>query len=298
MIELHERLSEFSYSYGVTRETEKLLAEIGIRTTPFLPSLVHEAQLGFDVGFNRPGAVLLLQFMLGQSAQRFRRSNPADRLPILSRPFWRFTVNTAEPEGQYETLLKAEQDSAEAYYVAPRFVDWSEYLNAFESEAVLERSVLIRPSEVQRALDEQEAPDGQHRVIYDSARIYVCSAPVEVNEVSHEHLVASVQERISAGHSLLEIVHAIFDGLKDRLPLRKERDLTGPEAEAARQIGYELRGSSLLPRPDTEVLRRRRVEALRSRARSQEDAVAAALGIEAWSLGIQMIRGRPGFGWN
>jgi hypothetical protein len=123
MIELHERLSEFSYGYGATREVERLLSSVGIRTAPFLPNLLHEAELGFDVGFNKPGAVLLLQFKLGQSVQRFVRRAPTDLVPILDRPFWRFKVNTAEPEGQYETLLKAEQDGADAYYVAPKFVD-------------------------------------------------------------------------------------------------------------------------------------------------------------------------------
>lgn len=61
-IELRERLSEFSYGYGVTRETEHLLRQIGIRPVPFLPSLLQEADLGFDVAFERPGAPLLLQF--------------------------------------------------------------------------------------------------------------------------------------------------------------------------------------------------------------------------------------------
>ena len=51
MINLHEKLSEFSYGYGVTREVENLLSRAGCHVTPFLPSLVHEAELGFDVSF-------------------------------------------------------------------------------------------------------------------------------------------------------------------------------------------------------------------------------------------------------
>jgi uncharacterized protein Ymh len=43
MIDLHERLSEFSYGYGVTREVEALLMSVGLHATPFLPSLLHEA---------------------------------------------------------------------------------------------------------------------------------------------------------------------------------------------------------------------------------------------------------------
>ena|SRR5437879_1533597 len=55
MIDLHERLSEFSYGYGVTRDVEQLLASVGIRTVPFLPSLLQEKQIGFDVGFGERG---------------------------------------------------------------------------------------------------------------------------------------------------------------------------------------------------------------------------------------------------
>src|SRR5262252_6633949 len=116
MIDLHERLSEFSYGYGVTREIEKLLQSIGIHTAPFFPSLLQEAQLGFDVAFNKPGAALLVQFKLGQSLRRFVRNNADQPAPLLDRPFWRFNLNTGEPEGQYETLLKAEQDGADTYY--------------------------------------------------------------------------------------------------------------------------------------------------------------------------------------
>src|SRR5439155_15650999 len=119
-------------------------SDVGIKTAPFLPSLLQEAQLGFDVGFDRPGALLLLQFKLGQSVERFRRSKPSDPIPNLHRPFWRFWINTAEADGQYETLLKAEQDGAETYYSAPRFSKWSDYLVAFESGEVLERSMLLR----------------------------------------------------------------------------------------------------------------------------------------------------------
>jgi hypothetical protein len=49
MIDLHERLSEFSYGYGVTREAENLLGS-GYPYRAFSPSLLDEAELGFDVG--------------------------------------------------------------------------------------------------------------------------------------------------------------------------------------------------------------------------------------------------------
>jgi hypothetical protein len=87
-VDLHQRLSE----YGVTREVELLLKSVGLDPTPFLPSLLHEAKLGFDVAFDRPGGALLLQFKLGEALQRYRRADTSTPALALSKPFWRFNV--------------------------------------------------------------------------------------------------------------------------------------------------------------------------------------------------------------
>lgn len=102
MIDLHERLSEFSYGYGVIRETEALLASVGLTTTPFQPSLLHEGEVGFDVAFRGPGTAVMLQFKLGQELQRFHRTRNQAR-PQINRPFWRFSVDTTEH--QFQQLL-------------------------------------------------------------------------------------------------------------------------------------------------------------------------------------------------
>jgi hypothetical protein len=131
-VDLHEHLSEFSYGYGVTREVEGLLRSVGLRPTPFLPSLLQEAKLGFDVAFNRPGAALLLQFKLGKVVQHFRRTDCSKPAPALEKPFWRFDLNTAETDGQYDLLINSEQAGAEVYYVAPRFSYWIPMLIFFK----------------------------------------------------------------------------------------------------------------------------------------------------------------------
>ncbi|MGL9622322.1 hypothetical protein QRQ56_30495 [Bradyrhizobium sp. U531] len=175
MIELHERLSEFSYGYGATREAEDLLSSLGMRTVPFLPSLIQEKSLGFDVRFDRPGVPLLLQFKLGQSLERFVRTDRRYPAPEVERPFFRFSIDTAEPDGQFETLLKAQMDGAEAYYVAPRFADWPQYAEAFEKREVLDQSVMISPMTIRNALVAKNSPDGVHRIVYDKSSIHVCS---------------------------------------------------------------------------------------------------------------------------
>jgi hypothetical protein len=179
-IQLHERLSEFSYGYGVTREVEQSLIAQGLNAVPFLPSLLHEAKLGFDVGFNKVGIPLLLQFKLGHAMRRF---SPGPR-PALSQPFWRFKIDTAEPDGQFELLLKAELDGADVFYVAPKFHDWEVYLQAFENGRIIRQSFVLRPSAIRDTLDINAVPDGLHKIVYDYHRTYLCSDPLPLDHVS------------------------------------------------------------------------------------------------------------------
>lgn len=125
MINLHERLSEYSYGFGITREVQSLLEGVGLAPTPFLPNLLHEAELGFDVGFKDRGCMVVLQFKLGYQLRRFHRANPTQAIPALDRPFWRYTIDT---EGhQFQRLREFESESADTFYVAPRFADWTAY---------------------------------------------------------------------------------------------------------------------------------------------------------------------------
>jgi len=289
MIDLHERLSEFSYGYGVTREVEKLLTSLGIRTVPFLPSLLQEKQIGFDVGFGGRGVPLLLQFKLGHSLHRFVRSDKSNPAPALDRPFFRFSINTGEPDGQFETLLKAEQDGAETYYIAPRFADWPHYVNFFEAGEVLQRSVIVSPKNIRAALDSRGSPDGVHRVVYDTATVHVCSSPTGVSEVPPELLAESIVRRLrNESTSLRDALRKVYGGLEDRSTIRR----LGPKAfegdEGIQQVvtpALDQRASG----QTTRVERTRRYTELRERSLSEDDALAAALGLEFWALGIQLL---------
>ncbi|KKW90175.1 hypothetical protein [Sphingobium chungbukense] len=285
MIELHERLSEFSYGYGVTREVERFLEAAGLAAVPFMPSLIHEKEIGFDVGFNRRGAPLLLQFKLGQSLTRFRRSNPGDTIPYLDRPFWRFNVDTAEPEGQFETLLKAEQDGAEVYYVAPKFSDWPDYSEAFEDGEVLNRSALMRPSEIREALIAEGEPDGPHRIVYDKARVYVCSRPSRIFGVGLDEAIEQFAEKIrSSDRTLEDVLDDVLEGFEYRDEVRR--------FDHQVEVKKDLRDHRVPGRASPETIRtdrKRRLEKFMARSKTEEDAIAAAVGTEFWMLGIQMI---------
>ncbi len=294
MIDLHERLSEYSYGFGVTRETEKLLSSVGIRAVPFLPSLIHEKELGFDVGFKRPGAALLLQFKLGHSLRNFRRTNLALPPPLLDRPYWRFSIDTSELDGQYETLLRAELDGAEAYYVAPRFSDWTHYAKFFDSQQVLENSLLIQPSEIRKALEVKGDPDGPHRIVYDQSRVHVCSDPMQISGVNSSDLINKVSNALRERKQPLgELLEQVFKGFEDRSSVRRISDLEEPEPTrpGLDSIAYST-SRELSFRSTVELARSqraRRLEKFLDLSRSRERAVAAAVGLELWALGVQLV---------
>lgn len=283
MIELHERLSEFSYGYGVTREAEMLLEQTGMRAVPFLPSLIQEKKLGFDVAFDRPGAALMLQFKLGQSLTRFYGSGAGVPKPVLDRPFWRFSINTAEPEGQFETLLKAESDGAEVYYAAPRFSDWSHYAEFFERNKVLDHSVLVKPSAIRSALDDQGATDGFHRVVYDRYRVHVCSEPRQVLETGRDDAVAKIAMAVrERKEPAAEVLERLLAGLDERYSVRREQ-ANGMKAAIPDDIGGRAMGEH------NRVQRARRLANFQEISKSRDQAVAATVGMELWTLGIQLV---------
>ena len=257
MINLHERLSEFSYGYGVTREVENLLSRAGCHVTPFLPSLVHEAELGFDVSFKNPGFLLLLQFKLGQKLQRFRRSNPSQIIPPLSRPFWRFGIDTSAR--QFNKLVEFENVDAHVYYIAPRFSDWLGYEQAFLASRVLHESLILRPSEILRGIQAQAINKDVHRIVYDETDCYVCSELFKLRSVKQREIVDNIIERTS-DETLEESIQRLFDCLQ-----------TDSRGEIPHAQPWEYRNQ------------------LYARSRQDVDARAAIIGMEVWIRGAQLV---------
>lgn len=254
-INLHERLSEFSYGYGVTREVEDRIRARGLRVTPFLPNLVQEASLGFDVAFNLPGTAILLQFKLGEELKKFRSSASVPVAPHpMSRPFWRYKIDTAED--QFRNLVRWERRGADVYYASPRFSAWFQFDLHFRSSAVLSSSLLIRPREVRNALIRQRSGAGVHRILYDRRRRYVCSEPEPIGEISPDELVVRAEDKV-----------------------RKNK----------RSLGERLKFISRRPERDGQPLGRSRISEIQERAKTEADANAAIFGIEAWSRGAQLL---------
>ena len=290
-VDLHQRLSEFSYGYGVTREVERLLQNVGLRTTPFLPSLLQEKKLAFDVAFDRPGTPLLLQFKLGEALQRLHMKDKTKPPPAIGRPFWRFRIDTAEPSGQFDLLLKAELAGAEVYYVAPRFTSWDGYVLAYENDKVLERSLLLPPSKIDSELASGGEVDGPHRILYDDSSSFVLSEPRELTEVKASALANRVRSQIEHRSRRMDLILGdVYRSLERPREVRVRRP-PNPEEKSESTYTTEVLGPAELSPPlhHLSAGRSRRFSEFRQRAVSEADARFASLGFEAWAVGSQVI---------
>ncbi|MBB3571139.1 hypothetical protein [Rhizobium sp. BK491] len=256
MIDLHERLSEYSYGFGATREALSLLEAIGLTPTPFLPNLLHEEELGFDVGFQDRGRVVVLQFKLGHELKRFHRKTPSQAIPPLAHPFWRFNIDTTAH--QFQRLKEFEDDGADTHYVAPKFSSWQDFDGAFQAGAILERSLLQKPSEISAALSAQGGNAGQHRVVYDNNAQFVCSEPTSLPTRTAKDLGLEVETSVRQSPVSLEanLIH-LFE---------RQRPSAGPGPFSAA-----------------------RRDQIIGRFRDPIRGIAAAVGLEAWTQGGQAI---------
>lgn len=304
-VNLNETLSEYSYGFGATFEVCNLLRAVGLSVVPYLPNLREEAGLGFDVAFGKPGRPLFLQFKLGQQLQRFVSTRATPTAPTgLSRPFWRYQIDTAEPNGQFDMLVKAELGGAEVYYVSPRFADWDVYRTHFEQAAVLEHSLLVTPVEIMRRLSGSGQPDGRHKIVYGRSNVHVCSQPVRLSETQLDSIAGGLRSELEQDPQPLKVTQRDVLSALSRVRgevvaewSRQHGDVTSTDDRAAyseipMQIESSGSGERIVTRYSDRLLRRRqaRMSVLSEISRDGDDAaVSAALGQNALMIGAQMV---------
>ena len=258
MFALNERLSEYAYGFGATTEALGLLRSVGTHAVPFLPNLIHENEVGFDVSFSAPGTMVMLQFKLGHQLGRFVRKPATQTPPDVARPFWRFEVNVDHQ--QFIRLRSWETLGAEVYYVAPRFADWQAYERHFLRGTILEHSLLMTPDDIHNGAS--GAP-GKHRIVYDRTSRFVCSEARQAPERPIRDVVEKIRERRESGPSLGDVLSRMKEQATDAPRRRPTRATLTVREEASGR--------------------------LRARARSAIEGEAAVFAAEAWAEGVQVM---------
>jgi hypothetical protein len=194
--------------------------------------------------------------------EQIRSSNASLRRPLAAsmpnRIFGTHRYRVDTTGHQFRLLVDFESHHSDVYYVAPRFSTWQAYERAFQERTVLENSLILKPSEISRGISAQGAVPGIHRVVYDSVARYVCSEAVELHEQRPQELANEIAQKVRATETSLhhQIEHLASRPVTDHGPGR------------------------------IDPIRRER---LYGRAKRPIDAMAAIVGIEAWSQGAQVL---------
>jgi hypothetical protein len=95
------------------------------------------------------------------------------------------------------------------------------------------------------------------------------------------------------GDTLAGIIRRVYAGLENRATIRRQQPTNGGSPETERVLDLHVPATPALgdrsPFPLTRLQRSNRLAQLQARSKSEDDAIAAALGLELWGLGIQLL---------
>jgi hypothetical protein len=124
--------------------------------------------------------------------------------------------------------------------------------------------------------------------VYDQSNVFVCSEPVQLDEQGAGNLARAIRVKVDERMERIDIALKEVHTSLDRI--REIRRPHGPEDEAAQSSrSFALAGELSPSRTQIAEGRLRRLEALRSKAAGEADAMFAVVGLEMWAIGAQLI---------
>ncbi len=148
--------SEFSFGFALSYEIMNGL-QPQITGVPLFPSLVQEAELGWDVNFKPTGWPLFLQFKLSDHMQRSR----ARYWSLYGSPYFSIAIRRRDHSQQHNLLKALATFEPEVYYAAPAFYREADFNTAFVSNTMTVQTMFI-PLASLPSLDD----DDQHHVTF------------------------------------------------------------------------------------------------------------------------------------
>lgn len=115
----------------------------------------------------------------------------------------------------------------------------------------------------------------------------MCARPRRIDETEPKVLAEKVAKRVRRDErSLGSTIKGVFESFFNRSEIRRMTKTKNPEFESDGAV------SSLIVRATDDLAnreRQRRLADFRERSKSEDDALAAAVGLELWALGIQLV---------
>ena len=150
--------SEFSYGFAFTHEYINRFR--GLTAAPELPSLIKEAELGYDLKLNYRGHVKFFQFKLAEYMQRTN----AIHWVHYGAPHYRVPITTRGTD-QLRMLQRLAAKEKHVNYVVPAFHTAAEFNSRFLSGDVNGRSMWVPVKSIPLVVDSDP-----HYLTFDTSR--------------------------------------------------------------------------------------------------------------------------------
>jgi hypothetical protein len=233
--------SEFSYGYAVT---EALVANRGSRVmiAPIFPSLIEEAEVGFDVLIKRKGIPLFLQFKLAH--QMTRGTAQEARGGYFIPPFYRMYLRCSSESNQHALLVALERKGQRVLYTAPAFHLTADLNEAYRRRQVWNRSFQIKPSEIGLLTQ------GPHHVSFQkpgSWQVFSSESGPRGETIESQAITAELEADIEGGralplHDQLNDLNSIVTGILNERKPELNSDVIGLlEMTPLQRISYLAR---------------------------------------------------------
>jgi hypothetical protein len=185
---MKSEFSEFSYGFALTFEITNALFSTA-SGVPFLPSLIQEKKLGYDVNFTAMGWPLFLQFKLSEYLS-FHSSYSRSR----GEPCYRISVYRLLDSDQHNLLKGLAGREPEVYYAAPAFSRQSDFNRYFINGEIINKTVFISLESLPSLTDNEH-----HQITFDAS-----TRPSGVKWHSTEGSISIIRYPAKTGWNTLE----------------------------------------------------------------------------------------------
>jgi hypothetical protein len=268
--------SEFSFGYAFT---ENLIRSSSAAPTgaPMFPNLVQEAQLGYDVRIDRPGAPMFFQYKLPALMTRNTAFEISKyKIPGLAAPFFCMPLMRRDLSKQHERLIVLEKKfPGSVLYASPCLSDLGQFDRAYNAAQVHERSAFFSPTEIGPLPDAKD-----HSVAYedDSPIAHFCSEPREIKTMNYHALAGAARELFERPQYMA--LESSSRALRDTLRTLVSPQMRAVEGELAQRIS-----SRRSTRPDGTPLPQQTERAVEN--------ILVAREMVRVDLGVDMLMAQP-----
>lgn len=210
-----DSFSESTFAFAATQEISRLDPWWSTHV-PILPSLRRERRGGYDVRFDLPATVLLIQYKLSVETRQLRMAQkPRGASKILRRlrtecrgGFFQFWTT----HHQHRLLDRVARRFPCTYYVAPRFMEIADLHSHYANRTILSNSIIVRLSDFPAAT---RGSSCRHRVIspHASWRNFVFSKPVVTDRLDFRTELRDVWQEWVREVPLAVMVEEIWERL-------------------------------------------------------------------------------------